>query len=85
MAAEKDVVEVTTCTSDLTAGFPAPSAHVVRLSATAIACCSPSSALLHERFGIQHTTLQMIEALVRGPDPGGGPAGSIPAAPLTSE
>ena len=68
MAAEKDVVEV----HDLhvwtvTAGFPALSAHVVvRPGCDRDRVLLAVERLLHERFGIHHTTLQMIE----GPPPG---------------
>ena len=64
MAAEPDVVEV----HDLhvwtvTSGFPALSRARRRAPRvpTGTWCAAGSSALLHERFGIHHTTLQMVE------------------------
>jgi cobalt-zinc-cadmium efflux system protein len=63
MAAERDVVEV----HDLhvwtvTSGFPALSAHVVvQPGCDRDLVLRRVELLLHERFGITHTTLQMIE------------------------
>ena len=63
MAAERDVVEV----HDLhvwtvTSGFPALSAHVVvQPGCDRDRVLRRVELLLHERFGITHTTLQMIE------------------------
>ncbi len=63
MAAERDVVEV----HDLhvwtvTSGFPALSAHVVvRPGCDRDRVLRGVELLLHERFGITHTTLQMVE------------------------
>jgi cobalt-zinc-cadmium efflux system protein len=63
MAAEEDVVEI----HDLhiwtvTSGFPALSAHVVvRRGCDRDRVLRRIERLLHDRFGIDHTTLQMIE------------------------
>jgi cobalt-zinc-cadmium efflux system protein len=63
MAADPDVVEV----HDLhiwtvTSGFPALSAHVVvRRGCDRDLVLSRVERLLHDRFGITHTTLQMVE------------------------
>ena len=63
MAAEADVVEI----HDLhiwtvTSGFPALSAHVVvRRGCDRDRVLRRIERLLHDRFGIDHTTLQMIE------------------------
>jgi cobalt-zinc-cadmium efflux system protein len=63
MAAEEDVVEI----HDLhiwtvTSGFPALSAHVVvRRGCDRDRVLRGIERLLHDRFGVDHTTLQMIE------------------------
>jgi cobalt-zinc-cadmium efflux system protein len=68
MAAARDVVEI----HDLhvwtvTSGFPALSAHlVVRRGADRDAVRESVDALLDERFGIHHTTLQVVEAASTG-------------------
>ncbi len=68
MAAEQDVVEVHDLhVWTLTAGFPALSAHVVvRPGCDRDRVLLAVERLLHERFGIHHTTLQMIEEAPSG-------------------
>ena len=81
MCAEPDVVEV----HDLhvwtvTSGFPALSAHVGRApGADRDRARRGVERVLDERFGIHHTTLQMVEARVdaeQWPDPDRGAAGT---------
>ncbi len=68
MAAERDVVEV----HDLhvwtvTSGFPALSAHVVvRRGCDRDHVLRRVEQMLHDRYGINHTTLQMIEGTPTG-------------------
>ena len=72
MAAEPDVLEV----HDLhvwtvTSGFPALSAHVVvRRGCDRDACARERRAPARRRFGIDHTTLQVVEGAARRPDRG---------------
>jgi cobalt-zinc-cadmium efflux system protein len=68
MAAEPDVVEVHDLhVWTLTAGFPALSAHVVvRENCDRDRVLRRVERMLHDRHGIQHTTLQMIEGAPNG-------------------
>lgn len=51
----------TACTfGEVTSGFPALSAHIIVAADTDChAKCAEIATLLHERFGIEHTTLQV--------------------------
>jgi cobalt-zinc-cadmium efflux system protein len=68
MAAQEDVVEVHDLhVWTLTAGFPALSAHVVvRPGCDRDLVLRRVEHLLHDRYGIHHTTLQMIERTAAG-------------------
>jgi len=68
MAAEPEVIEVHDLhVWTLTAGFPALSAHVVvREGCDRDRALRRVEQMLHDRYGIQHTTLQMIEAAPAG-------------------
>jgi cobalt-zinc-cadmium efflux system protein len=61
MAAEPGVVEVHDLhVWEVTSGFPALSAHVmVAASANCHAARRCLEAMLHDRFGLEHTTLQI--------------------------
>jgi cobalt-zinc-cadmium efflux system protein len=64
LASQPDVVEVHDLhVWEVTSGFPALSAHVLLKQGSAPHECRPSlELLLHDRFGIDHTTLQVEHA-----------------------